>query len=160
MFIIIIGSDCLGTETVCNHTFALNYPNEPNYEDKRVMEEFFNNLKSTIPCQKCRIHYTQRLERNPIINYLDSKQSLFKYTVDLHNQVNKSLNKKIYTYDEVVDIYKQHYNPDEVAKEKRFDFIKKRINYKYLGGAVVTLLILLGLGYYLKKKYPRRFIKV
>ena len=27
------------------HTFALNYPNNPNYEDKRVMEEFFNNLK-------------------------------------------------------------------------------------------------------------------
>ena len=52
-----------------------------------------------------------------IINYLDNKQSLFKYTIDLHNQVNKSLGKKIYTYDEVVQIYKEHYNPDEVKSE-------------------------------------------
>ena len=142
------------------HTFALNYPDQPNYEDKRVMEEFFNNLKSSIPCQKCRIHYTQRLERNPIINYLDSKQSLFKYTIDLHNQVNKSLGKKIYTYDEIVDIYKKHYNPDQATKDDRYNFIKKYINYKYLCGSIITILILLGLGLYMKKKYPRRFIKV
>ena len=142
------------------HTFALNYPDQPNYEDKRVMEEFFNNLKSSIPCQKCRIHYTQRLERNPIINYLDSKQSLFKYTIDLHNQVNKSLGKKIYTYDEVVDIYKKHYNPEQAAKDDRYNFIKKYINPKYLGGSIIAILILLGLGLYMKKKYARRFIKV
>ena len=64
------------------HTFALNYPDNPRYEDKRVMEEFFNNLKYSIPCNKCKVHYRQRLERDPIINYLDNKQSLFKYTIE------------------------------------------------------------------------------
>ena len=142
------------------HTFALNYPNQPTYEDKRVMEEFFNNLKSTIPCQKCRIHYTQRLERNPIINYLDSKQSLFKFTIDLHNQVNKSLGKKIYSYDEVVQIFKEHYNPEEAAKDKQISLFKKYINYKYSIIAVIAVVILGGIGYFIKKKYPRRFIKV
>ena len=142
------------------HTFALNYPDNPNYEDKRVMEEFFNNLKYTIPCEKCRIHYTQRLERNPIMNYLDSRQSLFKFTIDLHNQVNKSLGKRLYNYDEVVEIYREHYNPEEVKKEKRYDILKKYINIKYV---IIALLIVAGfggLGYYFKKKYPKRFINI
>ena len=142
------------------HTFALNYPDNPTYEDKRVIEEFFNNLKSTIPCQKCRIHYRQRLERNPIINYLDNKESLFRYTIDLHNQVNKSLGKKIYSYDEVVEIYREAYNKKEVEKEKRFAFIKKWINTKYFITILVLFILLISGIVYYKKKYPKRFIKL
>lgn len=142
------------------HTIALNYSDTPTYEDRRVTEEFFNNLKHTIPCHKCKIHYRQRLERNPIINYLDNRESLFRYTIDLHNQVNKSLGKKIYTYDEVVEIYKEFYNKDEVKKEQRLSMLKKWINYKY---AILTaiLLVLFGLGViYLKKKFPKRIINI
>lgn len=142
------------------HTVALNYPDNPTYEDKRVMEEFLNNLKHTIPCEKCKIHYRQRLQRNPIINYLNNKQSLFRYTIDLHNQVNKSLGKKIYTYDEVVEIYREHYNKNEVKKEKQWASIKKWFNVKYI---VVTLVVVAGLisgAVYLKKKYPKRLIKL
>ena len=142
------------------HTFALNYPDNPTYEDKRVMEEFFNNLKYSIPCNKCRIHYRQRLERDPIINYLDNKQSLFKHTIDLHNQVNKSLGKKIYTYDEVVQIYKEHYNPNEVKREERSTWIKKWFNPTYIGGGAVALVVLIIIAYYLRKKYPKRLIRI
>ena len=142
------------------HTFALNYPDNPTYEDKRVMEEFFNNLKYSIPCNKCKVHYRQRLERDPIINYLDSKQSLFKHTIDLHNQVNKSLGKKIYSYDEVVQIYKQHYNPGELENEKAKSFLKKWFNPKYVGGAAVLFVVLVFVGIYLRKKYPKRLIRI
>jgi hypothetical protein len=141
------------------HTFALNYPDNPTYENKRVMEEFFNNLKHSIPCQTCRIHYSQRLQNNPIMNYLDNKQSLFKYTIDLHNQVNKSLGKKIYSYDEVVNIYKQHYNPGAV-KDDQPGFFKRWFNLKYIGISAVTLIVLTILVLYLKKKYPKRLIKL
>lgn len=140
------------------HTFALNYPDNPTYENKRVMEEFFNNLKHSIPCNKCKIHYTQRLDRNPIINHLDSKQSLFKYTIDLHNQVNKSLGKKIYSYDEVVQIYKEHYNPDLVKKEKQMSLLKKYLNPKYIGGGLLIILVIVLIVGYIKKKYPKRLI--
>ena len=142
------------------HTFALNYPDNPTYEDKRVMEEFFNNLKHSIPCNKCKIHYSQRLEKNPIINYLNNKQSLFKYTIDLHNQVNKSLGKKIYSYDEVVQIYKNHYNPVLVKKESVWDFLKKYINLKYIAISLVIIILLIVLVYYLRKKYPKRLIHI
>ena len=141
------------------HTMALNYSDNPTYEDKRVMEEFFNNLKSSIPCHKCRIHYKQRLERDPIINHLDNKQALFKYTVDLHNQVNKSLNKKILNYNEVVEIYREHYNKDEVEKEKKMNILKKWLNPKYIIVIIILALGFVGTGVYLKKKYPKRMIK-
>jgi len=141
------------------HTFALNYPNNPSYEDKRVMEEFFNNLKSSIPCHKCKIHYRQRLQQNPIINYLDTRQSLFKYTVDLHNQVNKSLGKKIYSYDEAVEIFKKAYDPNYVEKGE-IGFFQKWFNWKYVCISAVTALILTILVYYLRKKYPKRVIKI
>ena len=141
------------------HTFALNYPNNPTYEDKRVMEEFFNNLKYTIPCDKCRIHYRQRLERNPIINYLDNKESIFRYTINLHNQVNKSLGKRIYSYEEVAQIYKEHYNKDAVKQEKQLSFLKKWVNIKHVIAVIITLIILIPSGMYLRKKFPKRLIR-
>ena len=63
-----------------------------------------------IPCDKCKLHYTQRLNRNPVGKHLTDPNTLFIYTIDLHNEVNKSLGKKIYSYDEVSKIYKKEYN--------------------------------------------------
>ena len=72
------------------HTVALNFPDNPTYEIIRQHEDFFNNLKYIIPCDKCRLHYTQRLDKNPVTKYLKDSNTLFKYTIDLHNEVNKS----------------------------------------------------------------------
>ena len=133
------------------HTIALNYPDNPTYQDRRSYEEFYNSLKFVIPCEKCRIHYTQRLKRMPIINHLDNSNTLFKYTVDLHNQVNKSLNKKIYSYQEVMEIYKNHYNKSSLSK--------KYFTLKNVLLGVGSIFIISALVIYLKKKYPRRLIK-
>ena len=91
------------------HTIALNFSDNPTYNEIRNIELFFNSLKFNIPCEKCRIHYTERLDKNPIINHLKNSETLFKYTIDLHNEVNKSLGKRIYSYDEVLEIYKNEY---------------------------------------------------
>ena len=133
------------------HTIALNYPDNPTYQDRRSYEEFYNSLKYVIPCEKCRIHYTQRLKRMPIINHLDNSNTLFKYTVDLHNQVNKSLNKKIYSYQEVMKIYENHYNKSSLSK--------KYFTLKNVLLGVSSIFIISALVIYLKKKYPRRLIK-
>ena len=77
------------------HTLALNFPDNPSYEDKRHYEDFFNNLTFMIPCDKCRIHYTERIRKNPVINHLENSDMLFRYTIHLHNDVNKSLHKPL-----------------------------------------------------------------
>lgn len=133
------------------HTIALNYPDNPTYQDRRSHEEFYNSLKYVIPCEKCRIHYTQRLKRMPIINHLDNSNTLFKYTIDLHNQVNKSLNKKIYSYEEVMEIYKSHYN--NTSLRKKYFTLKNILLVLGVSFAIAGTVI------YIKKRYPKRLIK-
>ena len=52
------------------HTVALNFPNNPSFEEIKNYESFFENLKYIIPCDKCRLHYRQRLSDNPVSKYL------------------------------------------------------------------------------------------
>ena len=92
------------------HTIALNFPENPSFDDIKSYETFFENLKYIIPCDKCKLHYSQRLRENPISKYLTDNNSLFIYTIDLHNEVNKSLGKRIYSYEEVSNQYKNYYN--------------------------------------------------
>lgn len=133
------------------HTMALNYPDNPTYEDRRNYENFFNSLKFVIPCDKCRLHYTERINKKPIINYLDNTDSLFRYTIDLHNDVNKSLGKRTYIYDEVIEIYKKHYNQTETSGYKFFN----KTNIIIAG---VLIIAIMGIIYY-RKKYKYRIIK-
>ena len=135
------------------HTLALNFPENPTFQDIKAYETFFDNLKYIIPCDKCRLHYTQRLNENPVTKYFTDTNTLFIYTIDLHNEVNKSLGKKIYTYEEVSKIYKKHYNPYKFKKIK-----DKIFNIKNL--VVLSIIIcLILLIYHYRKKYKFRIIK-
>ena len=54
---------------------------------------------------------------NPLSPNLDSKELLVKWLIDLHNDVNKSLNKRLYSYDEVIKLYQDHYRNSNSEKE-------------------------------------------
>jgi len=75
------------------HTVALAYPKEPSYSDKKSAKEFFESLQFLLPCPVCREHLKDHLRKKPLTPHLDRRDDLFKWTVDLHNEVNKSLNK-------------------------------------------------------------------
>ena len=87
------------------HIVALGYPTKPNYSDKRSAKEFFEALTRLIPCAICREHYTAHIKELPISSSLDSRQDLFRWTITLHNKVNKMLNKPEKTEVEVVKYY-------------------------------------------------------
>ena len=136
------------------HTIALNFPDNPSFEDIKNYEMFFENLKYIIPCETCRMHYTQRLAVNPVSKYLTDANTLFIYTIDLHNEVNKSLGKKIYSYENVAKLYKNHYN-----KPYSVNNIKNKIfNNKNL----IILIVIIIFGILIKvyrNKYTFRIIK-
>ena len=136
------------------HTIALNFPDNPSFEEIRNYESFFENLKYIIPCDKCKLHYTQRLNENPVSKYLTDANTLFIYTIDLHNEVNKSLGKRIYSYEEVSKIYKNKYN-NQYSMSK---LINKLFTIKTL---IILLIIggIVGLIIYYKTKYTFRIIK-
>ncbi len=87
------------------HITALSYPAKPTYAHKRAAKEFFESLVHLIPCPKCREHYSTHLQKNPISPHLDRREDLFRWTVNLHNAVNKSLDKPIVTEKESIQFY-------------------------------------------------------
>jgi hypothetical protein len=84
------------------HIVALGYPEEPTYTEKRAAKDFFESIAHLLPCPTCRDHYKEHLRGLPITPHLDRRSDLFKWTVNLHNAVNKSLNKPTWTEEEVV----------------------------------------------------------
>ncbi len=56
--------------------------------DKENYFNFFSNLGSVLPCEECRVHYSQNLNKQELVVALDSNEKLFKWVYDLHNKVN------------------------------------------------------------------------
>lgn len=87
------------------HITALSYPKEPTYTEKRAAKEFYESLVFLLPCPTCREHYSAHLKENPISTFLDRRSDLFRWTVDIHNKVNKQLGKATWTEQEVIAYY-------------------------------------------------------
>ncbi len=89
------------------HIVALGYPAEPTYTDKKAAKDFYESLANLIPCPVCREHYKEHLKNFPLTPNLDSRSDLFRWSVDLHNAVNKMLNKPIWSQEEVINYIKR-----------------------------------------------------
>ena len=55
------------------------------------------------PCKICAAHFQEMLKENPI--KVGSRHDLVYYFCDLHNIVNKKLNKKIFNCDKAFDVW-------------------------------------------------------
>ena len=87
------------------HIAALGYPQQPSYSDKKAAKEFFESLQYLIPCPICKQHYVSHLAKIPVGPSLDDRKDLFRWTIDLHNDVNEMLGKRKYTETEVIQYY-------------------------------------------------------
>lgn len=88
------------------HIVALGYPSSPSYIDKKSAKDFYESLQFLIPCPICREHYRSHLQELPITPSIDTKKDLLKWTIDLHNRINKFLNKPEWTEYQVIQYYK------------------------------------------------------
>ncbi len=84
------------------HIVALGYSENPSYSEKKAAKEFFESLQHLLPCPTCREHYIENLKERPITPFLDNRRDLFKWTVELHNAVNKKLGKPEVTEQEAL----------------------------------------------------------
>ena len=71
------------------------------------MKDFIIAIPIMLPCLKCKDDATSFIESNleKLDDIVSSKKNLFNFFVDFHNYVNKSYNKKIYTYEEAFILY-------------------------------------------------------
>jgi hypothetical protein len=122
------------------HLVALGYTNDPSYSDKKAAKDFFESMTFLIPCPQCREHYKVFLKELPITPHLDAGKDLFRWTVVLHNRVNKSLGKQQFTESESKAFYsrlgKRGRSPVITAK----DFAEAD-NSAYLKGLIGGLAI-------------------
>jgi len=74
------------SEWVFLHSIALIYNPDT---DKEKYFNFFTNLGSMLPCFECQLHYQENVNKQELMDALDSNEIFFKYVYDLHNKVNK-----------------------------------------------------------------------
>lgn len=85
---------------------TFSYPDVPSNDNKQNAKYFFVVLTQLLPCETCRHHYRQNLEKNPLTDdVLSSKQKLLKWVVDLQNEVNSRLGKNTVTITQVTNKY-------------------------------------------------------
>ena len=122
------------------HSITINYPHNPTTDDKKNYFNLFDNLKNTLPCEICKVHYKKHLEESPLLDNLHSKDALIRWLIKIHNKINVMNGKPEWTYQEVIDHYDKLYeNP----------YIKSRNN---TGLWIFILVIgLMACGYYVYK---------
>lgn len=96
------------------HFSSMHSPIPFNFDWALSYKAFISCLMFMIPCPKCRAHLMENLPKNHIDDYLYSRDSIFEWSVRLHNIVNESIDKPILSLLEA----RQLYNPGENSFEK------------------------------------------
>ena len=77
------------------HTMSFNYPVSPTPEEKQHYRNFVLELRYVLPCGKCRKNLEKTFKKLPLtMAEMQSRDTFSKYIYDLHETVNKMLDKK------------------------------------------------------------------
>lgn len=104
--------------------------------DQLSYKKFFDALPYVLPCEKCRKHLIQHLEKHPMDAALaGGKSTLFTWSVELHNAVNEMLGKPSMSVDDALKFWSA-YRPDNfMCKDKK----EKKKHKSYCTGEQVLL---------------------
>ena len=122
------------------HVMSFNYPVNPTEKNKRDYKRFINCLRCTLPCGKCRKNLKKNLKNLPLRNKdLKNRETFSRWVFNLHETVNKMLNKKSgLTYEVVRDRY-EHFRSRCTDDKKKKKTRKKKCVVKKEDGCIVPL---------------------
>ena len=123
------------------HLVAIGYPKQPTYTDKKCAKEFYESFAHLLPCSVCRDHYKQHLAEHPVTPFLDSRTDLIKWTIMIHNRVNKILNKREWTLEETLTYYERLGHRDRSPVWTKEDM--NEVDYRSFCKGFITASILL-----------------
>ncbi len=92
------------------HTITFNYPYRPTPKEKMKAIIFFETLEDMLPCHSCRKHYQENLAKYPVRNAVSDRDTLVKWLIHIHNQVNRLLGKRIYHPHTVINQFNKKYD--------------------------------------------------
>lgn len=93
------------------HYVALGYPDDPSEYDKMSYKRYYESLADVLPCQGCADHYKKNIAKMPIDSHLKDRESLLRWTFDIHNEVNQFKGKPILDYEDALKLYTQKQFP-------------------------------------------------
>lgn len=110
------------------HIMSFNYPVNPSQEDKTHYRNFVLNLQHVLPCKYCRMNLTNNLKTKPLeMCHMKNRDTFSRYVYELHETVNKMLNKKSnLTYCDVREKYEHFRSRCTEEKPKVFDFTRTK----------------------------------
>ena len=76
------------------HLICLGAPAEIDQASRSAYVMFFQQLPYILPCSTCATHLLENLKKDPVEPHLSGRESLFMWSVGLHNIVNRQLGKK------------------------------------------------------------------
>lgn len=77
------------------HTISFNYPVNPTLEQKKQYRDYVLSLQHILPCGVCRKNLKTNFKQLPLtMKCMESRDIFSRYIYDLHELVNKLLNKK------------------------------------------------------------------
>lgn len=77
------------------HTISFNYPVEPTAAQKRQYRNYVLSLQHVLPCKYCRINLRKNLKKLPLtMGHMRNRDTFSRYVYQLHELVNRMLNKK------------------------------------------------------------------
>ena len=123
------------------HTVTINYPVNPEPIDKEQVTNLLYAISDTLPCDACKEHFRRTIDKYP--PNVNSRKELFKWGVDIHNEVNKRLNKKILSYEKVKNIYERKYNMKINFNSKNIYNKDSRLVYNIILIILILILIIL-----------------
>jgi hypothetical protein len=86
------------------HTMTFVYPLDPSGDEQNDTKDFFEKtLPKILPCKVCSYHYKELIAKYPIQN--KNRETLSRWLVDIHNQVNLSLKKPVMSFEKVCELY-------------------------------------------------------
>ena len=114
------------------HTISFNYPNKPTLQDKKYYKQLILNLQHTLPCKYCRINLKNNLKVLPLSPcFLKDRTNFSRYVYNLHELVNKMLNKKSgLSFAQVRDRYEHFRSRCNKKKDSKIDGISKQFSTK------------------------------
>jgi|TARA_B100001248_G_C27245535_1_gene391380 hypothetical protein len=101
------------------HTMSFNYPNQPSKLQKKQYKDFVISLKHILPCGKCRENLAINFKKMPLtMKHMKNRETFSRYVYELHEMVNKQLNKHSgLTYEMVRERY-EHFRARCVFPKK------------------------------------------
>jgi hypothetical protein len=121
------------------HTAAMSYPVTPNDTMKKKFYDFIQNLPLFLPDPSIAALFSTVLDTYPVSPYLDSRDSLVRWTHFIHNQINKQLEKDEITMEEFYIAYYKHY---ETTTDKNLSYVKNKRIITYVGVVLGILLMI------------------